>query len=242
MRLDTALVTQGLARSRSAAQHLVADGAVLINGVVADKPSRKVPAGAKLSTDPLRSNPWVSRGGLKLDAALSAFPIHVKGMRALDVGASTGGFTEVLLARGATSVTALDVGHGQLDPSLVGDHRVDNRENTNIRHASTESLGGVFDIVVVDVSFISLKQIADVLAQVSDGELVALVKPQFEVGRKALGKGGVVRNHDLHDQVLVDLIQDFARRGFEYRDRIESPIEGGDGNVEFITWFSRKRP
>jgi len=242
MRLDTALVAQGLARSRSAAQHLVADGAVLINGVVADKPSRKVPAGAQLTTDPQRSNPWVSRGGLKLDAALTAFGIDVAGVRALDVGASTGGFSQVLLSRGAASVTALDVGHSQLHPSLAEDSRVKNLESTNVRHVSRDTLGGVFDVVVVDVSFISLTQIADVLADLCGGDLVVLVKPQFEVGRKALGKGGVVRNHDLYEKVLSDIVETFVGRDLKFRDSIESPVEGGDGNVEFVTWFSRQRP
>ena len=242
MRLDIALVERGMANTRSAAQHMVAAGAVFIDGVLADKPSRKVSPGAVVTTDAQLVNPFVSRGGLKLADAIRSFDIAVAGRTALDVGASTGGFTDVLLNRGAKSVVALDVGHSQLHPSLRIDERVHNLEGTNVRDVSAMNIGGPFSIVVVDVSFISLGAIADVLVSLTERDLVVLVKPQFEVGRAMLGKGGVVRKPELYEQVRADIDSVFESRGMRRRGERESPIEGSDGNREFFLWFSIERP
>ena len=242
MRLDIALVERGMANTRSAAQHMVAAGAVFIDGVLADKPSRKVPPGAVVTTDAQLVNPFVSRGGLKLAGAIRSFDIAVAGRTALDVGASTGGFTDVLLNRGAESVVALDVGHSQLHPSLRLDERVHNLEGTNVRDVSATDIGGPFSIVVVDVSFISLAAIADVLVSLTERDLVVLVKPQFEVGRAMLGKGGVVRKPELYEQVRTDIERVFESRRMRRRGEMESPIEGSDGNREFFLWFSTERP
>lgn len=242
MRLDVALVEQGMAATRSAAQHMVAAGAVFIDGVVADKASRKVVPGATVTTNASLINPWVSRGGLKLARALEAFALDVAGRTAIDVGASTGGFTDVLLEHGVASVVALDVGHGQLHPKLIADPRVQNTEGTNVRDVDVTDIGGPFGVVVVDVSFISVSAVADVLVSLTAQDLIVLLKPQFEVGRSQLGKGGVVRNPGLYAQVKADTIEVFAKQNMQLCGTVESPIQGSDGNREFILWFAREGP
>lgn len=184
---------------------------------------------------------WVSRGAEKLLAALQAFPIDVRGRRVLDVGASTGGFTEVALEAGAMEVVALDVGRGQLHERLSVDSRVVSIEKTNIRSVSVEQIGGPFPVVVVDLSFISLCVVAGSLAAVAaDGaDLVILIKPQFEVGRAGLGHGGIVRDTEIRARGVLAAIECLVGAGLGARALIRSPIDGGDGNVEYLTWLRK---
>lgn len=181
---------------------------------------------------------FVGRGGDKLEGALSRFPVTVEGRHCLDVGASTGGFTDVLLQRGASDVVAVDVGYGQLAWKLRTDPRVRVVERTNIRHADPTTLGAPFDVIVADLSFISLCTVAPVLAVLaSDGsDFILLVKPQFEAGRDRVGKGGIVREAGVHRDVLVKVGRCLDRAGIGVRAAMRSPIEGSDGNVEFLIW------
>ncbi len=239
-RLDRALVARGLAPSRARAQSLVAAGAVTVDGRVAAKPSQAVGAGAAiaLTDDPC---PWVSRGALKLLHALDAFALAPHGT-ALDLGASTGGFTEVLLARGAAHVHALDVGHGQLAPALRADPRVTLHEGVNAR-AIPEGLIPPPDWITADLSFISLAlALPPALALARPGaRLVALVKPQFEVGRAHLGKGGVVRDPAARAAAGARIAACLEASGWAVLGLVESPIAGGDGNREGLI-AAAKRP
>ncbi|MCC7272569.1 MAG: TlyA family RNA methyltransferase [Alphaproteobacteria bacterium] len=242
-RLDRLLVARGLAESRERAQALLLAGRVFSGERRLDKPGTRVAADLPLE---VRGGelPWVSRGGLKLVAALDHFGIDPTGMVALDVGASTGGFTDVLLARGARRVHAVDVGHGQLAWKLRADPRVDVRERVNARHLTRSDLPEPVDIVVCDASFIGLETILPApLALTADrAVLIALVKPQFEVGRGRVGKGGIVRDPALHREVCarirawVDALPGWRTLGI-----VESPVTGADGNVEFLI-AARKGP
>jgi 23S rRNA (cytidine1920-2'-O)/16S rRNA (cytidine1409-2'-O)-methyltransferase len=238
-RLDAELVRRGLARARGQARELVEDGGVVVDGRPASKPSLAVTGDSEivLTREPDR---WVGRGALKLLHALRTWPIEVEGRRCLDVGASTGGFTQVLLERGAAHVTALDVGHGQLVPSIAGDPRVHDLPGTNIRDVDVDALGGTFDLVVSDLSFISLSIALPVMRPlVSDaGDLVVLVKPQFEVGRERLGRGGVVTSPHEHRRVLRDVVAVAVQQGLHVHGATASPITGTDGNREFLLWLS----
>ncbi len=233
MRLDRALVARGLAPSRSRAQALVAAGAITVDGRVAAKPSEDVAADARivLTDDPC---PWVSRGALKLLHALDRFGLAPGGV-ALDLGASTGGFTEVLLARGAAHVHAVDVGHGQLAARLRADPRVTLHEGVNAR-ALPEGLVPPPDWVTADLSFISLTvALAPALALARPGAtLVALVKPQFEAGPGRIGRGGLVRDPAVQAEVCGRVGDFVARSGWAVRGLVESPITGGDGNREYL--------
>jgi 23S rRNA (cytidine1920-2'-O)/16S rRNA (cytidine1409-2'-O)-methyltransferase len=237
-RLDVELVRRGLVTTREQAQAAVAAGQVLVRGAVAEKPSRLVdPA------DPLTvSGPpprFVSRGGFKLEAALDHFDIDVDGRRALDAGASTGGFTDCLLQRGAATVVAVDVGRGQLHERLARDPRVDSRERTNIRHLTLDQVGGApFDVIVADLSFISLRTVAPVLlGPISSpgADVVTLVKPQFEAGRQAASVGrGVIRDPAVWSRTLLDVIGALIDQGAAMMGLMVSPLTGADGNVEFL--------
>jgi 23S rRNA (cytidine1920-2'-O)/16S rRNA (cytidine1409-2'-O)-methyltransferase len=233
MRLDQALVARGLAPSRARAQALVAAGAVTVDGATAEKPSQPAPEGAVLAVtaDPC---PWVGRAALKLLHALDAFGLDPTGAVALDVGASTGGFTEVLLARGAARVVALDVGRGQLHPRLAADPRVVNLEGVNARDLPEGAVPPA-DWIVADVSFISLTlALPAPLALARPGaRLVALVKPQFEAGRAAVGKGGLVRDPAAHEAACARVRDFLTGAGWAVTHEGESPIAGGDGNREF---------
>ncbi len=238
-RLDQALVSAGLADSRSRAQALVAAGVVLVNGVAAKKPSQKV--GGEVLTLTGNPNPWVSRAALKLDHALRAFALSPEGAVALDVGASTGGFTEVLLANGAVKVYALDVGHGQLHDRLKADPRVMNIEGVNARNIPDGLIPPV-DWIVTDVSFISLqKALPAALSLARAGAtLVALIKPQFEVGRANIGKGGIVKDAAAQ-QAARDRIAAFLdAEGWQVTHRADSPITGSDGNREFLVAATKR--
>ena len=228
---------RGLAPSREQAQALVDTGSVLVAGVLADKPSRLVAA-----RDPIVvSGPgprFVSRGGEKLDAAMARFGVDVRGRTVLDAGASTGGFTDCLLQRGAAGVVAVDVGHGQLDQSLRNDARVQVHERTNIRHLDPADVGGPFDAIVADLSFISLATVAEALVgrlAAPGADVVVLIKPQFEAGRKAVARGrGVVRDPAVWTEVLAAVSSALASHGAAMMDVMVSPLTGADGNVEFL--------
>lgn len=235
-RLDIELVRRGLAGSRTAAQALIASGRVLVGGALADKPARLVAAGEPLS---LTGPPprFVSRGGDKLAAALDAFGVGAGGRRALDAGASTGGFTDCLLQGGAASVVALDVGHGQLHERLRADPRVIVRERTNLRDARPEAVGGPFDVVTADLSFISLRTVMSELLALLDpaGDAVWLLKPQFEAGRAEASRGeGVIRDPAVWLRVLTEVWSDLEARGAAMMGVMVSPVLGAAGNVEFL--------
>ena len=234
-RLDVLLVARGLAESRSLAQRLIGAGEVLVDGRVVDKPGAQVPMTATLT---LAARPrFVSRGGEKLDAALERFAIPVAGRVAADIGASTGGFTDCLLQRGALRVYALDVGYGQLAWTLRQDPRVVALERTNARYVT--ALPERVDLIVSDVSFISVRLIYPMAVRWlrEGGEIVSLIKPQFEAGRAQVGKGGVVRDPAVHRQVLVEVCAALAELGLGLRGLMVSPLLGPAGNVEFLGWW-----
>jgi 23S rRNA (cytidine1920-2'-O)/16S rRNA (cytidine1409-2'-O)-methyltransferase len=239
-RLDAEIVRRGLLPSRAQAVAAIAAGRVLVAGRPALVPARLVNAGEAIRVDepPTR---YVSRGGEKLAAALDRFGVMVSGRRALDVGASTGGFTDCLLQAGAAHVMAVDVGRGQLAWSLRNDSRVTLLEQTNARTLTTDDIGEPAELVVADVSFISLVTIAPALVSCStdDADFVLLVKPQFEAGRARVGKGGVVRDHNVHRAVLSEVRQGLAQRGLIVIDVMPSPLRGADGNVEFLVRATR---
>ena len=235
IRLDMLLVERGLAPSRERARALVLAGLVRVGGVVVPKAGTSVPADADITLiQP--DHPYVGRGGLKLAHALDAWAIPVTGRDALDIGASTGGFTDVLLQRGAASVVALDVGHGQLDWRLRNDPRVVVREGVNARALTPAVLPGPVDIVTIDVAFISLRLIFPALtALVSSGaDIVALVKPQFEAGRDQVGKRGLVTDPAVHEAVIARVTAEAASHGLARIAMMPSPIAGATGNREFF--------
>jgi len=235
-RLDQLLVERGLVKSRARAQALVMAGQVYAGTRRLDKPGKTVAADTALTVKG-QDHPWVSRGGVKLAHALDAFAIDPTGRRALDLGAATGGFTDVLLQRGAAAVTAVDVGQGQLAWSLRQDLRVTVLERTNARYLTRAQVPEPVDLIVCDASFIGLETLlpAPLALAAAGGWLVALIKPQFEVGRGLVGKGGVVRDPALHDEVCAR-IRDWlaARPGWSVAGLCESPIRGPEGNVEFL--------
>jgi len=235
LRADVFLVEHGYAKSRTEAQSAIRSGLVRINGQVVNKPSYLMLEGA--AVEYAKPHPYVSRGALKLAAALDRFDLSPQGLVCLDIGASTGGFTELLLERGAKRVYAVDVGHGQLAAKLKRDVRVVSREGVNARDLDADKVPEPPQVVVADVSFIGLKlALPAALAMAASGAwLVALVKPQFEVGRFAVGKGGIVRDAGAQQAALGDIagwIKSLG--GWTVHGHIESPIEGGDGNREFL--------
>jgi 23S rRNA (cytidine1920-2'-O)/16S rRNA (cytidine1409-2'-O)-methyltransferase len=234
-RLDQALVERGLVSSRERAQAMVRAGLVRVAGALSDRPDQLVADDQPIEV--AGSAGYVSRGGEKLAAALDAFGLDPRGRHALDVGASTGGFTDVLLQRGAERVIALDVGYGQLAWSLRQDSRVLVMERVNIRHL--ERLPEPADLAVIDVSFISLRLVLPRVRELLSppGEVVALVKPQFEVGKGAVGKGGVVRDPAQHDQVLSELVRFAGEIGYQVAGQIPSPVLGTKGNREFLLYL-----
>jgi 23S rRNA (cytidine1920-2'-O)/16S rRNA (cytidine1409-2'-O)-methyltransferase len=234
VRLDQLVFDNGLAPSRERAKAVVLAGLVSVNGEVVTKAGTLVDAGADVALQ-APDHPYVGRGGLKLAHALDTFAIDAQGREALDIGASTGGFTDVLLQRGAARVVALDVGHGQLDWRLRNDPRVVVIEHFNARHLTLADLPGPVDIVVIDVSFISLRQILPPVAAVCrpGADVVALVKPQFEAGRDEVRKG-VIRNPVVHERVLAEVTAAGAEVGLTRVGSTPSPITGQKGNVEFL--------
>jgi 23S rRNA (cytidine1920-2'-O)/16S rRNA (cytidine1409-2'-O)-methyltransferase len=244
-RLDAELVRRGLARSREDAVSLISEGRVLVSGQAATKPATGVEAATPVvvRTDPDEPR-WVSRGAHKLLGALDTFPVEVTGRRALDAGASTGGFTEVLLSRGARQVVAVDVGYGELAWSLRTDERVVVHERTNVRELSPEAVGGPVGLVVADLSFISLRLVLPALISCAGpgADLVPMVKPQFEVGRQRLGAGGVVRDPELRAEAVLTVAQAAAELGWGTAGVVASPLPGPAGNVEFFLWLRRDAP
>jgi 23S rRNA (cytidine1920-2'-O)/16S rRNA (cytidine1409-2'-O)-methyltransferase len=237
IRLDQLLVERGLAPSRERARALILAGQVTIGGLASDKAGTMVDVDADL-TLLTPDHPYVGRGGLKLAHALDTFHIAVSGRDALDIGASTGGFTDVLLQRGATRVVALDVGHGQLDWRLRSDARVLVIERFNARHLSLADLPSPVDIVVIDVSFISLRQILPVVPPLlrGGGDVIALVKPQFEAGRDEVRKG-IIRDTGIHARVVEEVSAAARDVGLTAVGAIPSPITGAKGNVEFLLYL-----
>ena len=239
MRLDDAVAAhEGITRSQ--ARSLIMEGRVRVGGEPAAKAGQRVREDDDITVEAPRR--FVSRGGEKLEAALDAFGIDVRGMRALDVGASTGGFTDCLLQRGAAAVTAVDVGYGQLDWRLRNDPRVTVLERTNFRYLPDDAFAQPFDLIVIDTSFISLRTI---LARATgflapDGRIVALVKPQFEAGRERLERGGVVRNPQVHRAVLHEVREAAATLGLPMADLLASPLRGPAGNREFLIELRRE--
>ena len=243
-RLDAELVRRGLARSREDATDLIEARAVRVGGIPATKPATQVDAETSITVETERDD-FVSRGGHKLAGALEDFPkLIVAGKRALDAGASTGGFTDVLLRRGADRVVAVDVGYGQLAWELRQDPRVTVHDRTNIRHLTGEVIGDPIDLVVADLSFISLTLVLPALAAVSkpDADFVVMVKPQFEVGREKLGAGGVVRDPALRKAAVIEVADSAYDVGLGTLGIAASPLPGPAGNVEYFLWLRRGAP
>jgi 23S rRNA (cytidine1920-2'-O)/16S rRNA (cytidine1409-2'-O)-methyltransferase len=237
-RLDAELVRRGLARSRQQAGELIASGQVSVNRIVATKPATQVEEGASVTVSAERDD-YVSRGAHKLLGPLDELGVTVPGRRALDAGASTGGFTQVLLERGAEHVVALDVGYGQLAWALQQDPRVTVKDRTNVRHVDVQDLPYRPDLVVADLSFISLTKVLQALVRVSqpDADFLLLVKPQFEVGRGQVGKGGVVRDARLHAEAVRQVADHAADVGLGVEGLCRSPLPGPSGNIEFVLWL-----
>ena len=242
-RIDKLLVARGLVDSRTKAQAMVMAGAVLVNNQRIEKPSALVPkeAGIRIKGADDPTSRYVSRGGVKLETALREFAIDVRGFECLDVGASTGGFTDCLLQHGARKVLALDVGHNQIDWRLRTDPRVEVREGVNARYLRPEDFAGQFDLAVMDVAFISATMVMPAIAPLlsESGRLITLIKPQFEVGRGEVGKGGIVREPEKHQRVVAEVNQAARELGLRVLQVIESPLRGADGNVEFLALYEK---
>ncbi|MGV9712116.1 TlyA family RNA methyltransferase [Gordonia sp. NPDC003424] len=245
-RLDAELVRRGLARSREQARVLISDGLVKVNGAVAAKPATNVAKDTPIVVVEHVGDDWASRGAHKLLGALEVFGprgVTVDGRRCLDAGASTGGFTDVLLRRGAREVVAVDVGYGQLVWRLQNDPRVHVHDRTNVRHLTPEDIGGTVDLVVGDLSFISLGLVLPALAACTrpGGDLLPMVKPQFEVGKDRVGSGGVVRDPQQRVDAVVAVARAARDLGLVTHGAVASPLPGPSGNVEYFLWL-RKEP
>lgn len=241
-RLDAELVRRKIARSREQAQQWIKDGHVEVGGFVATKPATVVEPEASIKVNVREEDEWASRGALKLLGALEVFGglgVGVDKRKALDAGASTGGFTDVLLSKGAREVVAVDVGYGQLIWRLQNDERVRVLDRTNIRHLTPEMMGGPAELMVGDLSFISLKLVlpAIVACMVDGADLLPMVKPQFEVGKDRLGHGGVVRSPKLRAEVTTDVALYAQSLGLSLRAVTASPLPGPSGNVEYFLWL-----
>lgn len=247
MRVDVYLTKYGHAASRTRAQQLIAGGFVELDGRIVRRPSDEIDEVLPHTVTVNEDMPYVGRGGCKLEGALDAFGLDVSGAWALDIGASTGGFTDCLLRRGAVRVYAIDSGEGQLAASLRTDARVVNMEKCNARYLEADALGPEFcahggaDIVVMDVSFISQTYILPVLPPLlrQSGSAVTLIKPQFEVGRSGVGKGGIVKEPARRREAVCRVLESAAAVGLLAKGLIRSPIEGGDGNVEYLALFQK---
>ena len=240
IRLDQLLVQRGMAESREKAKALIMAGSVNVDGTRVDKPGQPVPGSASVSLIK-KASPYVGRGGLKLEAAIKHFPVGIKDKIILDVGASTGGFTDCLLQHGARKVIAIDVGYGQLAWKLRQDPRVEVLERTNIRHVKPGGIKEAINAAVIDVSFISLRLVVPPVTALllRRSFIIALIKPQFEVGKGRVGKGGVVRDPDLHREVIEGLARFFTDSGWGVEGHIPSPVLGPKGNREFLMYLTR---
>lgn len=243
MRADLYLVENGFVKSRTSAARFIENGHVLIDGKPVKKASQDIAQGEH-TVALLQSERYVSRGGLKLEGALKTFGIDVTGMRAADIGASTGGFTDCLLQAGAAHVYAVDSGRDQLDPELMLDQRVTCMEGVNARNLTADDLDGAVDVAVMDVSFISQTLILPaVSALLCDGGIyVGLIKPQFEAGRGAVGKGGIVKNPKDRRAAVERVLNSARECGLSLHGLVVSPIQGGDGNVEYLAYFRKGLP
>ena len=242
-RLDQMLVARGLARSRTHAARLIAEGKVSSDGASLTKASLQIEEPTELTVAAGTEDTYVSRAGHKLAGALDAFPdIAVAGKRCLDAGASTGGFTDVLLRRGAAQVVAVDVGHGQLVPQLREDARVEVHEGINVRYMTADDIGGPVAVTVADLSFISLTLVMAPLAYCTEpgGDLVLMVKPQFEIGKDRLGRTGVVTSELERRRAVAKVASAAAESGLDLRGLATSPLPGQDGNVEYFLWIRRR--
>ena len=239
-RLDVLLVNRGLFESREKAKTAIMAGQIFMGTVCVDKAGTKVPIDADLS---VKGNtlPYVSRGGLKLEKALQLYPIDLTDAVMVDIGASTGGFTDCALQNGAAKVFAIDVGYNQLAWSLRQDKRVINMEKQNIRTVTAEQLGELVDFISIDVAFISLDKVLPVAVTLlkDTGSLVALIKPQFEAGREKVGKGGIVRDPATHAEVLTRILNVAEEVGLHLHGVTYSPIKGTEGNIEFLGYFKK---
>lgn len=235
MRIDIYLSENGYVKSRERAKSLIKSGQIQVNGAVVSKPSYEVSEDVKIEItgEQLR---YVGRGGLKLEKAIAAFGIELKDRVCIDIGASTGGFTDCMLQCGASYVYAVDVGHDQLDESLVNDKRVCNMERTNIRNLNADDFSAVPSFAATDVSFVSLKQILPKIKELlpENGEAAVLIKPQFEAGKSAIGKNGIVKDRKVHEKVLADIVSFCFSLQLEVENLVHSPISGGDGNIEYL--------
>lgn len=242
-RLDTLITEAGYASSREKAKSMIMAGLVFVDNQKIDKPGTKVKVNSNIL---VKGNPipYVSRGGLKLEKALREFDIDIKGLTTIDIGASTGGFTDCMLQNGAAKVFAIDVGYGQLAWSLRSDSRVVCMERTNIRTVTPEMLGELADFATMDVSFISITKVLPVAKELlkENGRLVCLIKPQFEAGREKVGKKGVVRDKNVHKEVIENIIEFCTKQmnlnilGLTY-----SPIKGPEGNIEYLVYLSKSK-
>jgi 23S rRNA (cytidine1920-2'-O)/16S rRNA (cytidine1409-2'-O)-methyltransferase len=245
-RIDTLLVERGLAQSRTRAQALVMAGVILVDEQLVHKPSEKfdLNANIRLKGDDDPASRYVSRGGLKLEGALREFHLDVNGLTCLDVGSSTGGFTDCLLRHGARQVLAIDVGRNQLDWRLRNDARVEVREGRNARYLKPADFDQKFDLATIDVAFISATKILPAVVPLltERGRIVTLIKPQFEVGKGEVGKGGIVKDPAKHQRVIDEVNGAALALGLKVGGVIESPIHGADGNVEFLELYELTTP
>ena len=243
-RIDKILVDRGLAESRTKAQALVMAGLVLVDEQRVNKSSEQFPLAANIRIKSEEAARYVGRGGVKLEAALREFQIDVSGCVCLDVGASTGGFVDCLLQHGARKVVAVDVGHNQIDWKLRNDARVELHEGVNARYLAPPDLGEKFDLVTIDVSFISATKILPAVASLlhESGRIITLIKPQFEVGKGEVGKGGIVKDPKQHERVIAEVNGAAQALGLTVVRVIESPIKGADGNVEFLALYGSEPP
>ncbi|MCI7768277.1 MAG: TlyA family RNA methyltransferase [Oscillospiraceae bacterium] len=240
MRLDIYLFENGFVKSRETAKRMISEGGVSVNGSIVTKPSKDVSEGDEVKLcAPLPK--YVGRGGMKLEKALESFQLSVNGLVCMDIGASTGGFTDCMLQNGAEYVYAVDVGHGQLDEKLICSPRVRNMEGVNIKDVSLSDFDRAIDLISVDVSFISLKKVIPKICELlsENGTAVMLVKPQFECGRADIGKNGIVRSENVHRAVLSDMISFCNSSGLFVMGADYSPIQGGDGNIEYLIYAEK---
>lgn len=241
IRLDQLLVQNGFAATRDDAQRIIRSGNVYINDCKSDKPGVKVNTDSNLRVTE-KSCPYASRGGLKLEKALQHFSLDVSGFIAADFGASNGGFTDCLLQKGAQKVYAVDVGHGQLDYRLQQDDRVVVMDKTNCRYLTAATFGSTVDILTADLSFISLKTVFNAVNQVvkENGHAVFLIKPQFEAGKNKVSKGGIVKKHNIHLEVITEIIHFIESHHWSVNGLTYSPVTGKSGNIEFLIWIQKK--
>jgi hypothetical protein len=241
-RLDVLLVEQGLFESRENAKRHIMEGIILVNDVPVDKPGTKVPSDARLRIKG-KVMPYVGRGGYKLEKAINFFHLKMENAIMADIGASTGGFTDCALQHGVKKVYAIDVGTNQLDWKLRTNPQVINLEKTNIKDVTMELLSERVNFISVDISFISVLKIIPAVNDILEesGQLVILIKPQFEAGRENVGKGGIITDKAIHSEVVFDTLQEFENQGFFVNGLTFSPIKGGSGNIEFLALLSKNK-